>query len=92
MPLGRYRHRPSGFLQVTTKGFSVNNEGKRISTREAVRKTVIFSTILVVGGLFGCIAGSATGDTPPIVFGGVAIVCGIVLGILSLLAHRKSRS
>ncbi|WP_420036231.1 hypothetical protein ACN2WE_31970 [Streptomyces sp. cg28] len=59
---------------------------------EAIKKTLAFSAILIVGGAVGCIAGVSTGDTPPVVFGAVAVACGLVLAVSSMLARRKTRN
>ncbi|MET7441385.1 hypothetical protein ACWERY_06670 [Streptomyces sp. NPDC004082] len=56
---------------------------------EAIRKTLIFSAIAIVAGVCGCIAGTATGDKPPIFFGAVAIAGGIILAVMAVLAKRK---
>ncbi|NKI40790.1 hypothetical protein HFV08_05925 [Streptomyces sp. LD120] len=60
--------------------------------KEAVRGAAIFSAILIAGGVGGCIAGSATGDTVPIVLGVIAAVCGLVLAVLTFKAGRKNSS
>ncbi|MFF1449394.1 hypothetical protein ACFVYF_14755 [Streptomyces sp. NPDC058274] len=57
--------------------------------QEAIRKTLIFSVIAIIAGVCGCIAGAATGDTPPIIFGAVAITGGVVLAVMAALARRK---
>ncbi|MGA5732039.1 hypothetical protein ACPCI1_25770 [Streptomyces seoulensis] len=62
------------------------------STNDAVRKTLIFSAILIAGGIGGCIASLVNGDAPPMVMGAIAAVCGVLLAILSVLARRKTRS
>jgi uncharacterized membrane protein HdeD (DUF308 family) len=67
------------------------NQGGGAQMNEAVRKTLIFSAVLILGGVCGCVAGASTGDTPPIVFGAAAIVSGTVLAILAVLARRKTR-
>ncbi|MGY0019365.1 hypothetical protein [Streptomyces sp. cg35] len=59
---------------------------------EAINKTLAFSAILVAGGAVGCIAGVTTGDTPPVVFGAIAVACGLVLTVFSVLARRKTRN
>jgi uncharacterized membrane protein YeaQ/YmgE (transglycosylase-associated protein family) len=58
---------------------------------EAVKKTLIFAVVLIVGGLCGCVAGAVAGETPSIVFGTVGAACGVILATLSVLAHRKTR-
>ncbi|MEU6384118.1 hypothetical protein ABZ847_11175 [Streptomyces bauhiniae] len=68
------------------------NEKSDASTNDAVRKTLIFSAILIAGGLGGCIAGLVNGDASPMVMGVIAAVCGALLAILSVLARRKTRS
>jgi predicted RND superfamily exporter protein len=57
--------------------------------KEAIRATLIFSAIAILAGIFGCISGAATGDTPPIIFGSVAIACGLIMAVLVALAIRK---
>jgi hypothetical protein len=58
---------------------------------EAVRVTLIFSAILIAGGMFGCVLGVIKGESPSIAFGAVGVTCGIILATLSVLAHRKTR-
>jgi uncharacterized membrane protein HdeD (DUF308 family) len=60
--------------------------------KEAIRKTLIFSAIAILAGVCGCIAGAATGDTPPIVFGAVAIAGGLILAVMAALARRKGNT
>lgn len=56
---------------------------------EAIRNTLIFSAIAILAGVCGCIAGAATGDKPPIVFGAVAIAGGLILAVMAAFAIRK---
>ncbi|MEU3507069.1 hypothetical protein ABZ733_03965 [Streptomyces longwoodensis] len=57
--------------------------------KEAIRKTLVFSAIAILAGIGGCVAGAATGDVPPIVFGAVAIAGGVILAVMAALATRK---
>ncbi|MEH0639717.1 MULTISPECIES: hypothetical protein [Streptomyces] len=56
---------------------------------EAIWKTLIFSAIAILAGVCVCIVGAATGDTPPIIFGAVAIAGGLILAVMAALARRK---
>ncbi|CAM5439055.1 hypothetical protein SCALM49S_04299 [Streptomyces californicus] len=60
-------------------------------TRDAVRAVRIFSIILMVGGLCGCVAGFATGDGVPKVLGAIAAACGVLLAVIAVLAGRKAK-
>ncbi|MFD4348590.1 hypothetical protein ACFWQ6_27595 [Streptomyces coelicoflavus] len=57
-----------------------------------VRAVRIYSIILMVGGLSGCIAGIATGDAVPMALGAIASACGVFLAVFALLAGRKGKS
>ncbi|MFF4018395.1 hypothetical protein [Streptomyces sp. NPDC001843] len=74
------------------RGAALISADKGASVNDAVRKTLVFSAILIVGGLFGCVAGLITGDVPPIVMGATGAACGVLLAAFSVLAHRKKRS
>lgn len=59
---------------------------------DAIRNVRIFSAITIVGGICACVAGTVTGDIVPVVLGAVAVVGGVFLAVLALLAQRKTRS
>lgn len=63
-----------------------------MSVDEAIRKTLVFSVFLVCAGSGGCLVGAVRGDVPSVVMGAVAAACGVLLGVLTLLARRKGRS
>ncbi|MFK4116850.1 hypothetical protein [Streptomyces longwoodensis] len=64
-----------------------SNKGMRV--KEAIRRTLILSAVAIPVGVCGCVAGVVTGDTPPIIFGAVAIAGGLTLAVMAALATRK---
>jgi hypothetical protein len=57
----------------------------------AIRKTLIFSAVAILAGVCGCLAGVATDDVPPTVFGAVAIAGGLILAVMAMLATRRDK-
>jgi hypothetical protein len=70
---------------MTTGGKS--HEGTHV--KEAIRKTLILAAVVIPVGVCGCVAGAATGDMPPVIFGAVAIAGGLTLAVMVALATRK---
>ncbi|RAJ50801.1 hypothetical protein K388_06512 [Streptomyces sp. KhCrAH-43] len=57
---------------------------------EAVRGLRFFVAVLSVGGVCLVVGGAVSGNALLMVLGAIAAVCGLGLGVLAYLAHRKA--